>query len=132
VADSSAPVLVVEDDEDLRRILVVQLRAKGWQVSEAASAEEALARLAGGLRPGLVLLDVNLPGDTGWDVLRAPAFAAAGAPPVVIASALTVGPRRLAEFHVAGYLPKPFPIETLLETVERTFVGAGEEEGRTS
>ena len=38
---------------------------------------------------------------------------------MVIASATTVSPRRLAEFGVAGYLPKPFPLETLVATVER-------------
>ena len=39
-------------------------------------------------------------------------MAAAGSPPVVIASATTVNPKRLEEFRVAGYLPKPFPLET--------------------
>jgi DNA-binding response OmpR family regulator len=120
MTERGAPVLIVEDDDELRRILAVQLRAKGWIVHEASSAEEAVRQLEAGVRPGLVLLDVNLPGDTGWDILRGPAFAAAGDPPVVVASAMTISPRRLAEFHVAGYLPKPFPIETLLETVERT------------
>ena len=37
----------------------------------------------------------------------------------MITSATTVSPRRLAEFRVAGYLPKPFPLETLVATVER-------------
>ena len=80
-----------------------------------------------GLRPALVLLDLNLPGDTGWDLLRGPALAAAGSPPVVIASATTVSPKRLAEFGVAGYLPKPFPLETLVATVERLLHQEGAE-----
>jgi DNA-binding response OmpR family regulator len=75
--------------------------------------------LAGGLQPALVLLDLNLPGGTGWDLLRGPALAAAGWPPVVITSAVTINPHRLAEYGVAGYLPKPFAVETLLSTVER-------------
>jgi DNA-binding response OmpR family regulator len=62
---------------------------------------------------------VNLPGDNGWDLVRSPAMRQAGPPPVVIASAVTVSPRRLAEFGIAGYLPKPFPLETLLQTVQR-------------
>ena len=66
-----------------------------------------------------MLLDLNLPGDTGWDLLRGPSLAAAGSPPVVITSAITVSPQRLAEFGVAGYLPKPFPLETLVGTIER-------------
>ena len=79
--------------------------------------------LRGGLRPRLVLLDLNLPGDTGWDLLRGDAIAAAGSPPVVITSATVVSPKRLTEFGVAGYLPKPFPLETLVSTVER-FTGS--------
>ncbi|HYL40350.1 MAG TPA: hypothetical protein VET90_03485, partial [Candidatus Binatus sp.] len=50
---------------------------------------------------------------------RGPSLATAGDPPVVIASAVPVSPKRLAEFGVAGYLPKPFPIETLVDTVTR-------------
>ncbi len=67
----------------------------------------------------MVLLDLNLPGDTGWDLLRGDAIAIAGSPPVVITSATVVSPKRLTEFGVAGYLPKPFPLETLVSTVDR-------------
>jgi len=110
---------MVEDDEGLRQIVARHLRAQGYEVDEAASAERAATALDDGLRPDVVILDLNLPGDTGWDVLRSPALAAAGSPPVVIASATTVSPKRLAEFGVAGYLPKPFPLETLVATIER-------------
>lgn len=119
MTDDRSLVLLVEDDESLRRILARHLRAKGFHVDEAASAEDATASLARGLRPALVLLDLNLPGDTGWDLLRGDSLAAAGSPPVVITTATTLSPRRLVEFHVAGYLPKPFSMETLVATVER-------------
>jgi DNA-binding response OmpR family regulator len=112
-------ILLVEDDEHLRGILARHLRAVGYGVAEAASSEDAVGELDAGLRPALVLLDLNLPGDTGWDLLRGPVLATSGNPPVVITSATTVNPRRLAEMRVAGYLPKPFPIETLVATVER-------------
>jgi DNA-binding response OmpR family regulator len=112
-------VLIVEDDESLRRIVSRHLRSKGYDVDEAPSAEAAATFLEGGLRPGVVLLDLNLPGGTGWDLLRQPALKAAGSPPVVITSATTVSPKRLAEFGCAGYLPKPFPLETLVATLER-------------
>lgn len=87
--------------------------------SRSKSAEGAIAALSGGQRPGLVILDINLPGDTGWSLIRDPALAAAGDPPVVVATATTINPRRLREFNVAGYLPKPFPLETLVSTIER-------------
>jgi DNA-binding response OmpR family regulator len=121
-------VLLVEDDESLRRILARHLRRNGYEVHEAPSAEDATRTLIGGTRPGVVVLDINLPGDNGWDLLRGPALAAAGSPPVIVASALTISPRRLAEFQVAGYLPKPFPIETLVATIERLVHPAGTSE----
>jgi DNA-binding response OmpR family regulator len=119
VADVGLPILLVEDDESLRRILARHLRGEGYRVDEAGSAEDASAALARGPRPAVVLLDLNLPGDTGWDLLRGPALVEAASPPIVITSATTVSPRLLAEFDVAGYLPKPFPLETLVSTIER-------------
>ena len=121
-----APLLLVEDDQALRRILARHLRGVGIAVVEASSAEEATGALQQGLRPALVIHDVNLPGDTGWDLIRSAAMRRAGPPPVVIASAITVSPRRLAEFGVAGYLPKPFALETLLQTVRRLIAPAVE------
>jgi DNA-binding response OmpR family regulator len=117
--EPSRRVLIVEDDESLRRIVSRHLGAKGYAVNEASSAEATARALEEGLRPGVVLLDLNLPGGTGWDLLRQPALAAAGSPPVVIMSATAVSPRRLAEFGCAGYLRKPFPLETLVATLER-------------
>ncbi len=114
-----ATILLVEDDGTLRATLARNLRAHGHHVAEAETAEEAVDQLRGGVRPAFVLLDINLPGETGWSLLRAPELAAAGAPPVVIATATSVSPRRLREFGVAGYLPKPFSLETLRSTIER-------------
>jgi DNA-binding response OmpR family regulator len=119
MTEHGATLLLVEDDESLRSILARHLRSEGFKVDEATSAEEAGAVLESGLRPDLVLLDLNLPGNTGWDLLRGSSLAAAGSPPVVITSAITVSPLRLAEFGVAGFLPKPFPLETLVGTIER-------------
>jgi DNA-binding response OmpR family regulator len=113
------PLLIVEDDEALRALLARHLRAHGWAVIEAGSSEEATAALAAGAHPALVLLDINLPGETGWDLLRSGVLGGADAPPVVVVTATTVGPRRLREFGVAGYLPKPFALETLLGVCER-------------
>ena len=112
-------LLIVEDDESLRLIVSRHLRSLGYRVTEAASAEAAVQALDGGLRPAVVILDLNLPGDTGWDLLRGPALDAAGRPPVVITSATTVSPKWLDEFGCAGYLPKPFPLDTLVATIER-------------
>ena len=119
MTSSAAHVLLVEDDETLGDLLSVHLRARGYQVTVAQTAESATDLLEKGISPDIVLLDINLPGDTGWSVLRSPAFEAAGLPPVVVASAMSVSAARLREFGVAGYLPKPFAMETLGTTLDR-------------
>ncbi len=113
------PLLIVDDDEAFRHIIVTWLRHRGYEVLEADSAERADQLLAAGPVPAFVLLDLNLPGHTGWELLRSARFSDPAAPPVVIASAVTVDHRRLTSFAVAGYLPKPFPLETLQATIER-------------
>ncbi len=112
-------VLIVEDDETLRAVLARSLRSRGYDVEEAGSAESAVEALAGGLRPRLVLLDLNLPGATGWDFLREADLVKAGSPPVVITSAAVVSRRRLVQARVAGYLAKPFALDTFLATVRQ-------------
>lgn len=66
---SQHEVLVVEDDEALRRVLVRQLAA-GARVRSAADGDEAL-RLAEECPPDLIILDVGLPGTDGFGVVRA-------------------------------------------------------------
>jgi len=119
-SDRSALVLLVEDDLGLAGILVHYLRARGHDARPAASAEDAVELLRSGFRPTVVLLDINLPGASGWSLLRGPELAAAGSPPVYIVSATSIPASRLREFKVAGYLPKPFALATLVDVVERT------------
>jgi two-component system response regulator RegX3 len=114
-----ARVLLVEDDLPLAMIISKHLRARGHEARVAASAEEAAETIRAGYRPTIVLLDINLPGESGWGFLRSGVLAAAGAPPVFVVSATTVPPSRLREFGCAGYLPKPFAVPTLVEIVER-------------
>ncbi len=121
-------ILLVEDDESLASILARHLSAHDLPTTIASSAEEAEERLDGGLRPAVLLLDINLPGGTGWSLLRGTAFAAAGSPPVIVVSAVNVPTARLREHGVAGYLPKPFAPETLRATIERVLETEGNEE----
>ena len=114
-----ARVLLVEDDLTLATIVSRHLRARGHEARVAASAEEAESTLRSGYRPTIVLLDINLPGDSGWSFLRAGGLGLAGNPPVFVVSATAVPAARLREFNCAGFLPKPFAVPTLLEIVER-------------
>lgn len=114
-----ARVLLIEDDLPLASIISKHLTARGHVARVAGSAEEATEMISGGYRPTIVLLDINLPGDSGWGFLRTGGLDAAGSPPVFVVSATAVPPSRLREFHCAGYLPKPFAVPTLIEIVER-------------
>jgi Response regulators consisting of a CheY-like receiver domain and a winged-helix DNA-binding domain len=112
-------VLLIEDDEPLAGILSAHLQAHNYRVTISPTAEAAQSALEAGLHPDIVLLDINLPGETGWSVVRSDALLAAGRPPVVVASAMSVSPARLREFGIVGYLPKPFALDTLRSTIER-------------
>ena len=120
-----ARVLFVEDDAGLAGIVVRHLRARGHDARAVASAEEAAELVRTGFHPTVVLLDINLPGASGWDLLRAGSLQAAGSPPVYVVSATSVPPARLHEFGIAGFLPKPFAMPTLIEIVERPHNEAG-------
>jgi DNA-binding response OmpR family regulator len=66
--------------------------------------------------PDLILLDINLPDRSGWDVLRDLKQRNIDVPTIVV-SAVQVSRVRLDEFHAMAYLPKPFPIDALLRLV---------------
>jgi DNA-binding response OmpR family regulator len=120
---SGARILLVEDDEVLCDLLMHNLQARKHEVSVAEDAQTAQAYLRA-TSFDLIILDINLPDQTGWDVLRASLSEGRIEPlivegqgeklPVVVLSAVRVGPGRLAEFHPLAYLPKPFPMEAVL------------------
>jgi CheY-like chemotaxis protein len=127
-----ARILLVEDDEALRGLMEQNLSMRHHEVSIAVDAESALRHLRTSTFD-LIILDINLPDLSGWDVLRTIKHEKGAGTrqsqeglspqtdtqqeeilPVVVVSAVRVSPRRLGEFHPLAYLPKPFPMEALL------------------
>jgi DNA-binding response OmpR family regulator len=108
-------VVLVEDEETLRRVIARNLTSRGVEVREAGTVREALAALETDW-PDLLLLDLNLPDQTGWEVLRELNRRGREVPTILV-SAVRVSQSRLDEFHPLAYLPKPFPIDALLRLV---------------
>jgi len=119
-----AHVLVVDDSPTIRLTLHSWLEPAGHQVAEAADGVAALAQLAALSGPLVVLLDYQMPGLTGFEVLQQ-ALAERRGPPdygyVVISAmhgdfppAFTALLRQLA----IQLLPKPFDAQTLLAVVD--------------
>ncbi|KFA94246.1 response regulator [Archangium violaceum] len=111
----SRVVLVVEDETDLREIIQDVLAGEGYQVTCAIDGAQALELLAGGLRPGLVLLDFYMPRLDGWAFLeRMRGELGLGDVPVVAISGSNV-----SHPSVTAVMRKPFDISELLEIAQR-------------
>jgi len=68
-ADMQGPILIIDDEDDLRALLDMNLRREGFRTVLAASGAEAL-ELAGRVGPSLVVLDLMLPDLSGTEVCR--------------------------------------------------------------
>ncbi len=100
-------ILIVDDHDGFRTFVRGMLEAAGFTVAEAATGAEA-TEAARTFRPGLVLLDIQLPDFDGFEVARRLTADPAGGPVVVLTStreARDYG-ARIAASPAAGFLPK--------------------------
>ena len=119
-----ARILVIEDEHPLRRIIALNLAKRGYMVAEADTVVSALDSLrVTANRCDLLLLDINLPDTSGWDILQHLQEAQVRPlPQVIIMTAVRPTAQNMATFAPAGILLKPFPIDTLLRLIEQTLV----------
>ena len=110
-------VLVVDDHEDIRNTLTVALDDEGYEVRSAANGREALTVLDV-WTPNVILLDLLMPVMDGWafraEQLRRQDGKAA---PVVILSAAGELETHRAALSAAAFIPKPFDIDRIVETI---------------
>lgn len=106
-------ILLVEDDAPLGDVLARNLRARGHHPAVAPTAEAAVLAMAE-VWPDVLVLDVNLPDMTGWDVLRRLTPADRERLSVIVISAAPISEKRVVEFQPLRHLQKPFPIEALV------------------
>lgn len=123
-------VLVVEDEDDLRALVELNLELSGYEVVTAPHGRAALEAVATS-RPGVVLLDVMMPVMDGWQVLRELKGSSETEDiPVIMLTALAEE-RDLIRGHLQGavrYVTKPFEMRALLATVAETLQPPDEEE----
>jgi signal transduction histidine kinase/CheY-like chemotaxis protein len=114
----SRSVLVVDDEEGVLRVLAAMLRAEGFDVTAAASGEEATRRLEGGERFDVVITDLYMPGTSGVEVIET-TRRTQGARRVVVMSGYgdVVGEGRISRQSVDGVLAKPFTLSDVREAV---------------
>lgn len=118
-ATAGAHVLVVDDDEDILRLLTMRLRARGFRISAVASAEEALARIAVD-PPRVVVSDVRLPGRDGLALFEEIRATRSSLPVILLTAHGTIPDAVNATSRgVFGYLTKPFDSQTLLAKIDQ-------------
>jgi CheY-like chemotaxis protein len=109
-------ILVVDDDDAIRALLITVLRRRGFQADSARNGLEAIERLAF-CRYTLVVLDLMMPRMNGYEVLAHLATMADAARPMVLVLTAGLQPKKFDTSYVVGMMQKPFDIELLLDTV---------------
>ena len=127
-------ILIVDDDEDLSFIITEMLSSYDYAVSCATTVEEAFSVLSKE-RFHLLLLDINLPDETGFALCTE--LRKVSTVPVIFASARTGEDDRVTGFDIGGddYLPKPYSMKELLSRVNalmRRTYGFSEDEKKVS
>jgi len=115
--ESSARVLVVDDEPNITDLVALALRYEGFDVQKAGSGRAALSAVAQ-FKPDLVILDVMLPDVSGIDVLRR--MTAEGRKvPVIFLTARDATEDKVHGLTIGGddYVTKPFSIEELVARV---------------
>jgi two-component system, NtrC family, response regulator AtoC len=113
----TAKILVADDEQNLRRVLVAMLKRDGHEVIQAASGIEAIERLA---EVDVVITDLRMPGADGMDVLRAAAKHHPHLPVIMITAYGSVG--QAVEAIKAGafdYIEKPFEQDSIRTIVDK-------------
>ena len=120
--DPAKRILVVEDNEDVRKIVTVYLGSNGYEILEAADGLEGL-KMAQEERPDVILFDVLLPRLDGIEALKRLRKTPWGAGvPVIMMSAVLQSKYLVAEtakLNVSFYLQKPFQVRNLLEKIRQ-------------
>lgn len=111
-------ILLIDDEVDLQQLVKIALKSKGYRVETADDGLDGLEKLKT-FSPDLIILDMNMPRMGGLEFYRRisdannqPKY------PVLVLTARANLEYLFKEFNIDGFIPKPFEIDHLLETVE--------------
>lgn len=116
--ERASTVLVIEDDPDMRGLLILILEDRGHHVLSASDGSEGLEVLRHE-KPDLILLDMKMPVMDGWEFARRYRSACANPSPIVVMTAAEDPRRRAEEVGAAGWLGKPVDLDRLYDTVDQ-------------
>ena len=123
------PLLVVDDEPPIRRLLRTSLGAEGFEVIEADSAEKALTAIET-RKPEIVILDLGLPDQDGLDVIRRIRRSGSKLPIVVLSSRDDErGKVEALELGADDYVTKPFGIAELVARIRTALRHRFQEQG---
>lgn len=108
--------VVIEDDDDIRRLLEVVLAQEGYEVSVAANGEQGIAVLTA-QSPDLALVDVGLPDMEGYEVVKRTRHLVAGHMVMLSARSEAADAQLGLDAGADEYLTKPFRPRQLRETL---------------
>ncbi len=113
---STATILIVDDEPQIRRVMLTTLTSHGYAVIEAASGEEALEKIRVE-RVDLVLLDVNLPGMSGVETCRE--LRRTGDMPIIMLTVRNSERDKVMALDAGAddYVVKPFGVEELMARI---------------
>ncbi len=122
MTESRTTVVVVDDDASVRRGLERLLGCAGYNVESFASARDFLAR-GDYDRPGCLVLDVRMPGQSGLDLHRVLVESHHDIPVIFITGHGDIPMAvRAMKAGAVDFLPKPFDAQALLDAIERALV----------
>jgi CheY-like chemotaxis protein len=112
-------VLVVEDHEFAREAVAALLSSMGYDVVEAENGRDALAAMAKGALPDVILLDLMMPVMDGWEFMKRQRrdWRLCTIPTIVVTGVASHDPRCL-EMPVVRFLRKPYTSEQLIAAID--------------
>ena len=113
-------ILVIDDDEDIRTVLAEILELRGYDVITAEGGHRALDLLDSGIRPCAILLDLMMPGMSGWEFREAQRRRPGARDiPVVVLSGDRRGRELAATLGAADVVAKPVELTMLADLLDR-------------